>query len=123
MSSVVVAPAQRLTKSWRSAAAVKFVQLTALASATGVTKVSETNYTVDTNAHLAAVATLATGGITTTANETLNDLGKTLTFTSDEDGAVVRFARVQRKARANNTTGYVCISSEVSVGDALVARA
>ena len=122
MSSVVAAPAQRLTKTWRGSAAAKFVQLTDLAAATGVTAVSETNYTVATDANLAAVAALSTGSVTTAANESLVDLGKTLTFTSNASGAVVRFAHVLRKARANNTTGYVCISSEVSVGDAVVAR-
>lgn len=113
MSSVVRGPAQRVSKSLSAGIGSLFHTEAVVAAA--FTQVSATNYTIATAAllrtalPLTAVATLGT-------NETLIDLGKTITVTALDTGAQAIFQRVQRTGQTNGVgggaVGYVCVRNE-----------
>ena len=113
MSSVVRGPAQRVSKSL--SAGIGALLHTEAAIAAAFTQVSATNYTIATVAGLRSALPLATAA-TLGTNETLVDLGKTITVTALDTGAQAIFQRVQRTGLTNGVgggaVGYVCVRNE-----------
>ena len=112
MSSVVRGPAQRVSKSLSAGIGSLFHTEAAVTAA--FTEVSATNYTIATAALLrSALPITTTGGAILGTNETLIDLGKTITVTALDTGAQAIFQRVQRTGLTNGVgggaVGYVCV--------------
>lgn len=114
MSSVVRGPAQRSSKSLSTAVGALLHTEAAIVEA--FDQVSATNYTIDTAVALASALPLASVA-TLGTNETLKDMGKTITVTALDTGAQAVFQRVQRTLPnfGAGQVGYVCVRNEVEV--------
>ena len=130
MSSTQRGYSQLLTKSFSTGAAAKLYQVSDLVNnldgATTYTVVSPTNYSVTAAADLtSAMAGLASDGVALSSNETLKDLGRTLTVTAADTGSTVRLAHVQRTntvSGASGNTGFVVIHNDAAVAPPPVFR-
>jgi len=127
MSSTQRGYAQITSKTLVSTAAVKLFTLAQVVGELDVAvEVSPTNYSATQTNVLYAAAQLngLTPSAVLSANETLRDMGKTLTVTASDTGAQLVLQLVQR-TKANATggqVGYVVVKNDVSTVFVIATR-